>query len=116
MEIRELKMPLSAYRMMWLFAMFDLPVETKAQRREYAQFRKKLLGAGFTMLQYSVYAKHLASEEASESLRARVHAALPPHGQVRLLAVTDHQFGKMEVYYGKKRRPVEEPPMQIMLF
>jgi CRISPR-associated protein Cas2 len=109
-------MAVAAYRVMWLFAMFDLPVETKAQRREYAQFRKKLLGAGFTMLQYSVYAKHLASQEASESLRGKVHAALPPHGQVRLLAVTDHQFGKMEVYFGKKRQPVEAPPMQITLF
>jgi CRISPR-associated protein Cas2 len=109
-------MPLSAYRVMWLFAMFDLPVETREQRREYAQFRKKLVGAGFTMLQYSVYARHIASEEAAASLRGKVHAALPPYGQVRLLAVTDHQFGKMEVYYGRRRRTPEEPPMQISLF
>jgi CRISPR-associated protein Cas2 len=101
---------------MWLFAMFDLPVETKAQRREYTQFRKKLLGAGFTMLQYSVYAKHLPSEEASESLRGKVHAALPPNGQVRLLTVTDHQFGKMEVFLGRNRRPSEDPPLQFALF
>jgi CRISPR-associated protein Cas2 len=109
-------MPLSGYRVMWLFAMFDLPVETKEHRREYAQFRKKLLGAGFTMLQYSVYAKHLPSEEAGDSLRALVRAALPPHGQVRLMAVTDHQFGKMDVFFGRKRRAAEEPPMQISLF
>jgi CRISPR-associated protein Cas2 len=108
--------PLSAYRIMWLFAMFDLPVETKENRREYAQFRKKLLANGFTMLQYSVYAKHIPSEEAGEALRGVVRAALPPHGQVRVLAVTDHQFGKMEVYYGRKRRAVEEPPLQISLF
>ncbi|MBL8178217.1 MAG: CRISPR-associated endonuclease Cas2 [Bryobacterales bacterium] len=101
---------------MWLFALFDLPVETKEQRREYAQFRKSLLSAGFTMLQYSVYAKHMASEEAAEHLRAKVHAALPPQGQVRLLTVTDHQFGKMEVYVGKRRRPVEQAPLQISLF
>ena len=109
-------MPASGYRVMWLFAMFDLPVETKAHRREYAQFRKKLLGAGFTMLQYSVYAKHLPSEEAAESLRAGVRAALPPHGQVRLVAITDHQFGKMDVFYGRKRRRVEPAPMQIAMF
>ncbi len=101
---------------MWLFAMFDLPVDTKDHRREYAQFRKKLQGAGFTMLQFSVYAKHLPSEEASESLRAKVRAALPAHGQVRLMAVTDHQFGKMDVFYGRKRTAAEEPPLQIALF
>jgi CRISPR-associated protein Cas2 len=109
-------MAISEYRVMWLFAMFDLPVETKDHRREYAQFRKALLGAGFTMLQYSVYAKHMPSEEASDSLRAKIRAALPPHGQVRVMAVTDHQFGKMDVFYGRKRRAAEEPPMQISLF
>jgi CRISPR/Cas system-associated protein endoribonuclease Cas2 len=28
---------------MWLFAMFDLPVDKKELRREYAQFRASLL-------------------------------------------------------------------------
>lgn len=106
----------SAYRCMWLFAMFDLPVDTKEHRREYAQFRKALIKHGFTMLQYSVYARHGVSEESIEAVRGRVRGQVPPHGQVRILAVTDHQFGKMEVYYGKKRRPAEDPPAQLMLF
>lgn len=109
-------MSLPPYRVMWLFAMFDLPVDTKEHRREYAQFRKTLLKLGFTMLQYSVYAKHLPSEDAALHLMTMVQMSLPPHGQVRLLTVTDRQFGKMEVFYGRKRRPVEEPPMQIALF
>jgi CRISPR-associated protein Cas2 len=109
-------MALSRYRIMWLFVMFDLPVETKIQRREYAQFRKKLQSKGFTMLQYSVYAKHLPTEDAAEPLKATVKAVLPPKGQVRVMAVTDHQFGKMEVFFGKNRRPVEDPPLQISLF
>jgi CRISPR-associated protein Cas2 len=109
-------MALSKYRIMWLFVMFDLPVETKLQRREYTQFRKKLQSKGFTMLQYSVYAKHLPTEDAAEPLKATVKAVLPPKGQVRVMAVTDHQFGKMEVYFGKNRRPVEDPPLQISLF
>ncbi|HHT9133449.1 MAG TPA: CRISPR-associated endonuclease Cas2, partial [Candidatus Avalokitesvara rifleensis] len=48
----------SEYRAMWLFAMFDLPVDTKKARREYTRFRKALLTEGFTMLQYSVYARY----------------------------------------------------------
>jgi CRISPR-associated protein Cas2 len=109
-------MALSKYRIVWLFVLFDLPVETKDDRREYAQFRKKLLSRGFTMLQFSVYAKHLPSEDSADALRLQVQAALPPGGQVRLLQVTDHQFGKMEVYFGRKRRKVEDPPIQIGLF
>lgn len=106
----------SGYRWMWLFAMFDLPVETKELRRAYAQFRKHLLSEGFSMLQYSVYARHCPSEESGEAVRNRVRLSVPSHGQVRLLTVTDRQFGKMEVLYGKNRAPVEEAPQQFMLF
>ena len=107
---------LSEYRAMWLFAMFDLPVVTKEHRRHYTQFRKALLKEGFSMLQYSVYARYCASEESSAAHRAHVRGVLPPEGQVRLLAVTEKQFGKMEVYTGAKRQTAEEPPLQLMLF
>jgi len=101
---------------MWLFTMFDLPVDTRAARREYTRFRKTLLVEGFCMLQYSVYARYCPSEEAGIAHRRCIQGVLPPHGQVRLLTVTDRQFGKMEVFYGKSRQPVEEPPAQLMLF
>ena len=106
----------SEYRAMWLFTMFDLPVGTKKARREYTRFRKALLKEGFTMLQYSIYARYCASDEAADAYRGRIRAILPPAGQVRLLAVTDRQFGKMHVYFGKNSRPVEDPPAQLMLF
>jgi CRISPR-associated protein Cas2 len=107
---------LSGYRAMWLFAMFDLPVDKPELRKEYSQFRAALLKQGFTMLQYSVYVHYIASEESEEVLRKKVHGALPSHGQVRLISVTDRQFEKMEVYVGKKREKAEDPPMQLMLF
>ena len=101
---------------MWLFAMFDLPVDKPELRHEYAKFRRALLRQGFTMLQYSVYVRYVASEESDEAYRKKVYGALPSHGQVRLVSVTDRQFEKMEVYVGKKRERVEEPPHQLMLF
>ena len=107
---------LSAYRAMWLLAMFDLPVETKDNRRAYVRFRRVLLKDGFMMLQFSVYARYIPSEEAAEAHRRTVRSAIPPFGQVRVVALTDHQFAKMEVFYGKKPREPEEPPAQIMLF
>lgn len=107
---------LSGYRPMWLFVMFDLPVRTREQRREYARFRKLLLREGFSQLQYSVYARYLGSEEVSDSFRARIRTDLPPKGQVRLVSLTDRQFGKMEVYCGKKRTPTESAPEQLLLF
>lgn len=106
----------SAYRPMWLFAMFDLPVKTDADRRQYTRFRKLLMREGFFMMQYSVYARYCPNEESAQANRAHVEGSLPPKGQVRVLSVTDRQFGKMEVYFGKKRRPTERPPEQLLLF
>ncbi len=101
---------------MWLIAMFDLPVESREDRRRYTRFRKALLKDGFMMLQFSVYARYIPSEEAAEAHRRTVRSVVPPLGEVRLVALTDHQFGKMEVFYGRKPREPEEPPAQIMLF
>lgn len=101
---------------MWLFAMFDLPVDDKDARREYTQFRKTLLRQGFTMLQFSVYARFVPSADAERAYRRRIRASLPADGQVRLLSVTDRQFAKMEVFLGKKRREPEKPPVQKLLF
>ena len=101
---------------MWLFAMFDLPTREKAERKEYSIFRNKLLSEGFSMMQYSVYARYCQSEEASQTYRNRLKKTLPPDGQVRILAITDKQFGKMDVFQGKKCVGTEEAPEQMMLF
>jgi CRISPR-associated protein Cas2 len=101
---------------MWLIAMFDLPVETMENRRDYTRFRKALLKDGFMMLQFSVYARFIPSEEAAEAHRRTIKACIPPLGQVRLMAITDMQFAKMEVFFGKKPRSPEDIPEQILLF
>jgi CRISPR-associated protein Cas2 len=112
---RKRPMP-SEFQAMWLFAMFDLPVKEPEDRREYTRFRTALLHQGFSMLQYSVYARYYASEEATAAQRKFLRGILPPGGEVRLLAVTEHQFGKMEVYREKSRDNAEAPPEQLMFF
>ena len=37
--------------------MFDLPVDTEQQRRNYRVFRKYLIESGFVMMQQSIYTK-----------------------------------------------------------
>lgn len=106
----------SEYRGMWMFVMFDLPVVTVRDKRNYSRFRKLLLKSGFTMFQYSVYGRYFASEESGDISKKIVKHNLPPEGQVRILLVTDRQFGKMEVFFGSKRKPVEDPPMQMEFF
>ena len=107
---------LSEYKAVWLFAMFDLPVTTKEARSEYRRFHDLLLKRGYTMLQFSVYARYFKTEDAGKAERGRLRAALPPEGQVRLISITERQFGKMDVYQGKTPKATEDPPKQLMLF
>lgn len=96
--------------------MFDLPVDTPRARRECDQFRKALLKDGFKRMQYSVYVRHCASRENAETHLRRVEAATPDDGEVRVIAITDKQFERMRVYWGKTRRPPETAPRQLEFF
>jgi CRISPR-associated protein Cas2 len=101
---------------MWVFVHFDLPTETKKDKKEYTTFRKFLMQDGFHMLQYSMYARHCSSRENAEVHKKRVHDRLPPFGQVIVFEITDAQFARLQFFQGKKpsRRPSQ--PMQLELF
>lgn len=109
-------MRVTGYRLMWVLAMFDLPTDSKAARKAYALFRKQLLTNGFRQMQYSVYARPCPSRENAEVHLRRIESHLPPDGEVRVLVITDKQFERMRIFWGKKRRAVPEPPSQLELF
>lgn len=109
----------SEYRIMWLFVFFDLPTETKTERQAYADFRKKLQGDGFNMMQFSVYVRHCATSESADVHAKRVKNMLPESGQVSILRVTDKQFGNMQNFIGTKKKKKSEEmqmPIQLTLF
>lgn len=106
----------SGYRTMWLLSMFDLPVVADADRKEAANFRKLLLDDGFSMLQFSVYARYCASEAIASVHRKYVQEHLPSHGFVRILSVTERQFEKMENYVGASPEPPEKQFEQLTFF
>ncbi|MDR1739930.1 MAG: CRISPR-associated endonuclease Cas2 [Bacteroidales bacterium] len=93
---------LSEYRIMWIMVFFDLPTETKKERKVYADFRKNLLKDGFSMFQFSIYLRHCASSENADVHVKRVKNMLPELGNVGILCITDKQFGCMEIFHGKK--------------
>jgi CRISPR-associated protein Cas2 len=101
---------------MWVIAMFDLPTDTPRARKDYARFRKDLIEAGFTMMQYSVYTRHCASIENAEGHVRRMGDRVPPAGEVRFLTITDNQFSRIKVYVGRKRQKVPPPPSQLEFF
>lgn len=101
---------------MWIIVMFDLPTDTKKARRQYSLFRKLLLEDGFDMMQYSIYSRHTTSEEKAHVHIRRIEQSIPPDGEVRILSVTDRQFEKMRIFWGKMRKPTNKPPRQLEFF
>lgn len=106
----------SEYRIMWVLVFFDLPTETKKERKIYTDFRKKLMADGFTMFQFSIYVRHCASRENADVHIKRVKKILPEKGHIGILCITDKQFGDIEMYYGKKEEKVTTPYQQLELF
>ena len=47
---------------------YDLPTETKKQRKVAATFRKQIMADGFTMFQFSIYLRHCPSKEKAMEL------------------------------------------------
>ena len=107
---------LNQYRIMWVLVLFDLPTETKKEKKTYADFRKKLVKDGFTMFQFSIYLRHCPSVENANVHIKRVKNFLPEKGHVGILCITDKQFGMMELFYGKKEKEKQVGWQQLELF
>ena len=107
---------INQYRIMWVFVFFDLPTETKTDRKNAALFRQRLLKDGFRMFQFSIYLRHCPSRENAAVHIKRVQKGLPPDGYVGVIEITDKQFGDMQLYYGKKAKPLPVSPQQLSLF
>lgn len=106
----------NAYRNMWVMVLFDLPTETKKERKAASTFRKRLIDDGFIMFQFSIYMRFCQSVENAEAHTKRVKDNLPEKGKVGIFAITDKQFGKMEIFHGVKKAPEREVPQQLELF
>ncbi len=101
---------------MWVLVMFDLPTETKQDKKQYAQFRKKIMADGFQMFQFSMYVRHCPSKENAEVHVQRVKRLLPAKGHVGILTITDKQFGMMEIFRGREAETTLQPVQQLQLF
>jgi len=101
---------------MWILVFFDLPTETKKDRKIYSKFRKDILADGFTMFQFSIYVRHCASKENAEVHIKRVKSILPARGHIGIMSITDKQFGMMEIFCGKKATEPPKTTQQLELF
>lgn len=100
---------------MRIMVFFDLPVETTAERRAYAKFRKGLMKNGFLMMQESVYCKLALNATAAQSIMEGVRAIKPEKGLIQMLTVTEKQFAKMEYVLGEHKSQVIDSDERLVV-
>lgn len=101
---------------MWIFIFFDLPTDTKKDRKIAANFRKNLIGDGFVMFQFSIYIRNCPSMENAQVHIKRVKKILPKKGRVGILSITDKQFSDMELFIGQESDSHPAIGQQLELF
>lgn len=106
----------SAYQLMWILVMFDLPTETKAQKKRAAGFRSFLLHDGFTMFQFSIYVRNCASRENTKVHIDRVKNMLPDEGKVCIITITERQFNEIQLFTGSKKTQPMPAAIQLEIF
>lgn len=107
----------SPYRFMRMVLFFDLPMNTKEERRIYNKFRKFLVSNGFVMLQFSVYVKIFPNRISLFQYIEGLKRNLPSKGNIRIMAVTEKQYEKMLLLVGGKsiqEEIINELPMVIL--
>jgi CRISPR-associated protein Cas2 len=83
-----------------MIVLFDLPVETASERREYTRFHKFLIKSGFMKMQESVYCKLLLNQTAATIMQENIRRNKPAVGLVQLLTVTEKQYSRIEYIVG----------------
>ena len=107
---------LSGYRLMWILVMFDLPTDTKPQRKAATRFREFLLDEGFERSQFSVYARFVNGKEAFATRVNRIERHLPDSGDVQILNFTDRQYRDIVHFSDQGRKKARENPQQLVMF
>ena len=100
---------------MRIIVMFDLPVTTASDRREYTRFRKYLIKNGFLMMQESVYCKLAQNSTAADLIVQNVKKNKPISCLVQTLRITEKQFSRMEYIVGEKTNEVLDSDERIVI-
>lgn len=100
---------------MRILVMFDLPVNTAEERREYTRFRKHLIKSGFLMMQESIYCKLAQNTVAADAIIENVRKNKPGQGLVQVLKITEKQFSRIEYIVGSRFSEVYDGDERLII-
>lgn len=69
---------------MVLLVCFDLPRNTKDEKRQATRYQKRLVELGFYMKQYSVYEREVRNQSTKERLLKTLREELPDSGSITI--------------------------------
>jgi CRISPR-associated protein Cas2 len=95
--------------------MFDLPVLTATQKKDYRLFRKHLIKTGFVMMQESIYCKLAQNGTAADKIINQLKRNKPSEGIVQLIKITEKQFSKIEYLVGKSNSDVLDSDERLVI-
>lgn len=100
---------------MRIIVMFDLPVLTTQERRDYTVFRKYLIKSGFFMMQESIYCKLAQNTVSADAVIENIRKNKPPKGLVQVLKITEKQFSKMEYIVGNASSEIYDGDERLLI-
>lgn len=86
---------------MRVIVMFDLPVDTREQRRAYRRYRTWLIKSGFVMMQQSIYSKIVLNPTAAQFLRMQIRNQEVKEGLIQVMTITERQYADIELVIGE---------------
>ena len=104
-----------SFRFMRIIVMFDLPVETLENKREYRRFRKFLIKKGFLMMQESIYGKLALNQTMAGLIANSVKENKPSEGLVQMMLITEKQYARMEYVVGECQSQVIDSDDRVVI-
>lgn len=100
---------------MRVLVLYDLPVKSSENIREYTKFRKYLLKTGFIMMQESVYCKLALNTTVANAIIDNLRKHRPEAGLVQVLTMTEKQFQKIEFIVGSSKSNVLDSDKRLVI-
>lgn len=86
---------------MMMLLSFDLPRDTKEERKQASEYHKRLVELGFSMKQYSLYEREVQSNTTRNRLIEILKKEIPDSGLITLYLLPDEVNNKQITILGK---------------
>lgn len=101
---------------MMLLVCFDLPRDTKENRKEATKYHKKLVELGFTMKQFSVYEREVRQNSTRDRVIKVLKDRLPKSGAIILYLLPNEVNDSQITILGSEsiRKTVRKPQFIVL--